>query len=44
MVAGDVPGARLVCVEGFSDGELAAKRTVELRESQRVPRMSFLGG
>lgn len=32
----NVPGARLVCVEGFSDTELVAKRIVDLQESPGV--------
>ncbi len=37
----NVPGARLVCVEGFSGGELVAKRIVELQESPGVSQVSF---
>jgi hypothetical protein len=37
----NVPGARLVCVEGFSDGKLVARRIVELWESPGVSRVSF---
>jgi hypothetical protein len=32
----NVPGARLVCVEGFSDTELVAKRNVDVQESLGV--------
>lgn len=41
VTVGDLPGARLVCVEGFSGGDLVAKRIVKLQASPGASPVSF---